>query len=194
MNFIDGETLQSTHTGNLDLLWLPKEAMPSHVLPVLSYTSLVSIKMLCDAGCKVSYNKEKCLIFYRNKLLWQGTHEPLTRFCILPLCPGTPPENLSVQTGTSKNKYTGNAYQITSKGDLIWYLRQCLLLPPKQRLIKVIWNNQLATFPGLTLKAVENYPPDSSPAIDKGHMKLQQNIIRTTQDKLNEKLNVIEIE
>ena len=118
----------------------------------------------------------------------------MTRFCILPLCPGTPPENISVQTSTAKNKYAGNAYQITSKGDLIWYLRQCLFLPPKQRLIKVIRNNQLATWPGLTATEVENCLPDSSPAIDKDHMKRQRKGIRTTQDKLNKKLNIIETE
>ena len=35
---------------------------------------------------------------------------------------------------------------------------------------------------------------DGSPATDKGHMKRQRKCIRTTQDTLNEKLDVIEME
>ena len=54
-----GKTLQYTHTGNLDLPWLSKEGTRAHVVLGLSNTSYVSIKMLCNAGCKVSYEKEK---------------------------------------------------------------------------------------------------------------------------------------
>ena len=58
MNFTDGETLQSTHTGNLDLPWFPEEATYEHVLPGLAHTSLVSIKILCDYGFKVLYKNK----------------------------------------------------------------------------------------------------------------------------------------
>ena len=37
---------------------------------------------------------------------------------------------------------------------------------------------------GLTETAAEKYHPDSSPATDKGHTKLQRKGIRTTQDKV----------
>ena len=103
----------------------------------------------------------------------QGTQEPLTRLWILPLNPRTPPENIPVYTSTAGTKYAENAYQITSKVDLIQYLHQYLLCPPKQTLVKAIQNNQLSTWPGLTKTVVDKYPPDSSSATDKFHMKRQ---------------------
>ena len=96
----DGKTLKYTYTGNLDLPWPPKASTRAHVVTGLSQTSSVSIKMLCDAY-KVSYNKEKCLILYNNTILWQGKQEPSTRFWILPLSTGTPPDNIPLHTSTS---------------------------------------------------------------------------------------------
>ena len=104
INFPYGETLQSTHTGNLDIVWIPKEATRSHIVPGLACTYLVSIKILCNAGWKVSYDKEKCLILYSNKLVWQVTREPLKILWILPLRPRTPPDNLPIQTSTANKK------------------------------------------------------------------------------------------
>ena len=80
----NGKTLQSTHTVNLYLSWLPKLATQAHVVPGISHTSLLSIKMLCNTVCKVSYDKDKCLILYNNKILLQGTRESSTIFWILP--------------------------------------------------------------------------------------------------------------
>ena len=47
---------------------------------------------------------------------------------------------------------------------------------------------------GLTITAVDKYLPDISPATDKGHMKRQRKFLRTTQDHMKEKLDVIEME
>jgi hypothetical protein len=53
-------------------------------------------------------------------------------------------------------------------------------------------NNQFPTWPGFTAKAVKQYLPESSPAIDKGHMKRQKQDIRSTKEKLHNKLEQIE--
>ena len=86
--------------------------------------------------------------------MWQGTQEPSTRLFILLLNPGTPTDNLSVQTSTAGTQYAGNAYQITSKVDLIRYLHRCIFCTPKQTIIKANQNKQLATWLGLTTTAV----------------------------------------
>ena len=126
--------------------------------------------------------------------MWQGTREPYTILWILPLNTRTPLDNLPVHTSTSGTQYADNAYQITSKGDLTRYLHRCLFYPPKQTLIKDIQNNQLTTWPGLTTTVVDKYLPDSSPATDKVYMKRQRKGLRTTQDTLKEKLEVIDME
>ena len=123
-----------------------------------------------------------------------GTREPWSRLCILPLNNRTPLDNMPVHTSISGTQYAFNAYQITSKVDLIRYLHQCLFYPPKWTLIKAIQNNQLKKCPGLTTNAVYTYLPYISPTTDKVHMKRQRKVLRTTQDTLKEKLEVIEIE
>ena len=53
-----GNTLQYKNTGNLYLPWITKAATQANVAPGPAHTSLVPINMLCDAGRKVSYDKE----------------------------------------------------------------------------------------------------------------------------------------
>ena len=69
---------------------------------------------------------------------------------------------------------------MTSKASLIQYLHQAAFSTPKTTLIKVLHNNQFAKWPGLTVKAVQKYLPDSVPATDKGHMKQKKQGIRST--------------
>ena len=45
-------TLRTTHEGLLPIPWLPKEARKAHVLHGLKHASPISIKTLCQAGCK----------------------------------------------------------------------------------------------------------------------------------------------
>ena len=85
-----------------------------------------------------------------------------------------------------------NAYQMTSKEELIRYLHQCLFCPPKSTLLKAIKNNQLETWPGLTEEAFQKYLPDSCLVTDKGHMKRQKKGIRSTKDKIKDALENIE--
>ena len=51
----DGGKLESTHECEIDNPQLPQAARKAHIVPGLAHTSLVSIKMLIDAGCFVTY-------------------------------------------------------------------------------------------------------------------------------------------
>ena len=59
INIPDGTQLKSTHTCEIDVPWLPKEARRAHIVPGMAHTSLISIKVLTDAGCKVVYDKHE---------------------------------------------------------------------------------------------------------------------------------------
>ena len=50
INLPDGETIQLTHTCKLEISWLPDESKIAHIVPGLVQSSLVSIKVLADAG------------------------------------------------------------------------------------------------------------------------------------------------
>jgi hypothetical protein len=175
INLPDGKTIVSTHTCRLNVPWLPKKAQEAHIVPGLAHASLISINILRDAGCKVTYDEHTCRVTYNKKLVWNGHREPNTGLWVLSLSPTqgpvhkTPPD-----AAATTNHVATNAYTMTSKESLIKYLHQCLFSPPKRTLIKAIQNNQFTTWPGLTANAVQQYLPDSSPATDKGHMKRQK--------------------
>ena len=85
INLPEGEQLKSTHTCELDIPWLPKAAREAHIVPGLMHTSLILIKTLCDAGCKVSYDDKKCKVYFKRKVVWHGGREPTTELWMLPL-------------------------------------------------------------------------------------------------------------
>ena len=122
--------------------------------------------------------------------MWTGTRECLTGLWVLTLRQDG--KITQKRTQTTDNHTANNAYQMTSKEDLIRYLHQCLFCPPKLTLLKAIKKNQLATWPGLTIEAVQKYLPDSCPATYKGHMKRQQKGIRSTKYKIKDALEKIE--
>ena len=67
-------------------------------------------------------------------------------------------------------QYANNTYAMTSKASLVQYLHQAAFSPPKATLLKALHNNQIVTWPVLTVKAVKKYLPESAPATDEGHM------------------------
>ena len=69
INLPDGETIKSTHTYKLAIPWLPDESKISHIVPGLVHSSLVSIKVLCDVGCKVIYEGHACYVYFNDKLV-----------------------------------------------------------------------------------------------------------------------------
>ena len=64
VNLPDGEQMKSIHARKLDLLWLPKKAREAHIVPGLTHTLLVLIKVLCDTGCRFIYDNQICNIFF----------------------------------------------------------------------------------------------------------------------------------
>ena len=175
INLPDGDCLTSTHTCTLDIPWLPNKAKEAHIVPGLSHAALISIKILCDAGCKVTYDDNECRIYYNKKVVWLGKREPQPGLWILTLTYNTrqpktttTADDYNIMDETHK-QYAHNAYEMISKASLIQYLHQVAFSPPKATILKSLHNNQFVTWPGLTVKAVNKYLPESSPATDKGH-------------------------
>ena len=52
----DGDTMVSTHMGDLDLSQLPQAAHRGHILPVIKH-SLIMVVKLCKTGCEVKFVK-----------------------------------------------------------------------------------------------------------------------------------------
>ena len=68
----DGNSVSSTHTCELDLPQLPKQARLGHIIPGLSKHSLLSVIKLCNAGCQVELKDIGATVKYRGKIVLQG--------------------------------------------------------------------------------------------------------------------------
>ena len=60
----DGDKISSTHTCELNVPSLPKGAQKAHIVPGLAHCSLVSIRVLCEEGCKVEYEGNFCKVYH----------------------------------------------------------------------------------------------------------------------------------
>ena len=82
----DVKELISTHECEIDNPDLPKAARKAHIVPGLAHTSLVSIKMLIDAGCFVTYG-QNVIVYHNKRVVWKGSREKITGLWVLPLKP-----------------------------------------------------------------------------------------------------------
>ena len=156
----DGGKLKSTHECEIDNPLLLKAATKAPIVPGLAHTSLVSIKILIDAGCFVTYGKN-VIVYYEEKVVWMGPRENLTGLWVLPI---KIKQNIITKRRKGIQKHTStNMYQISSREEIIKYLHQCLFCPPKSTLLKAIKNNQLAMWPGLTAEAVKKILANNMP-------------------------------
>jgi hypothetical protein len=174
----DGNIIQSTHIGNLNLPGLNEEATRAHIVPGLAHSSLLSVKQLCDNGCHVLFTKNDCKVFRQAELVLVGKRHPATGLWVVPT--NDKPINIKPQPFSSHSAH--NAYQTTSKAKLIQFLHQCAFSPPASTWIKAINNQQFASWPGLTADAVRKYLPDSTTTA-KGHLKKTLAGVRSTRPK-----------
>eukprot|EP00804_Cyclotella_cryptica_P011472 CCRYP_016407-RA/>CCRYP_016407-RA protein AED:0.68 eAED:0.37 QI:0/0/0/1/1/1/2/0/374 len=112
----DGEVIQSTHVGNLNLPGLGNSATLAHVVPGLTHSSLLSIKQLCDNGCHVIFTKQDCKVYRKAELMLVGKHHPATGLWVV----STNNRHISTKPPSAFASHAShNAYQTTSKAKLI---------------------------------------------------------------------------
>ncbi len=66
INFPDGKKVVSTHVCDINIPGLPT-MLTGHIVPSLKVVSLIGIRPLCKAGCKVVFDNEKCEVIFSNK-------------------------------------------------------------------------------------------------------------------------------
>ena len=92
INLPDGTKVKSTHTCNITIPGLPK-VLVGHVVPKLTIALLIGIRVLCDAGCKVLFTKNKCDVWYNGNIILCGKKDPSTDLWMLPI-------NTDIEEGT----------------------------------------------------------------------------------------------
>jgi hypothetical protein len=69
------------HTADLILSKLTPEAHLAHQLPDL-VNNLLTVSVLCDAGCKVFFHKTGCEVTLNRETILQGWHDPQITFSV----------------------------------------------------------------------------------------------------------------
>ena len=68
----DSTIIKSTHEGELPIPSLPKEFRKADIFPDLQDTCLVSVGMLCDAGCEARFLKDQCVVTLKDEVIMIG--------------------------------------------------------------------------------------------------------------------------
>ena len=166
----DGNKLRSTHTGLINVPRLPRSGRIGHVIPGLSRYSLVSVVVLCNAGCDVMFTKIDVTVKYRGRVTLTGRKCTRTGLWMAPLqdasshdgnstsirsitnVSGTPPKTHTGHThnshtnnesfGRQRTSHQANALIPTStKAELARYYHQCMGSPPKSALLRTLRNH-----------------------------------------------------
>jgi hypothetical protein len=71
INLPDGNKVMSTHVCNIHIPILPT-VLTGHIVPSLTNVSLIGIRPLCKAGCKVVFDNDKCKVMYNPNIILTG--------------------------------------------------------------------------------------------------------------------------
>jgi hypothetical protein len=111
INLPNGEIVHSTHTCDISIPGLPT-ILTGHIVPGLSMASLMGIRVLCKAGCKVIFTDTKCEVKYKNKVILHGIKDPTTDLWTLPITPtevkATGSHDVGKDQGDQKNLHPVN--------------------------------------------------------------------------------------
>ena len=137
----NGEWIETTHEGEIDIPGLPPAARRAHICPDLANMSLIGIKTLVDAGCEVLFSQDDCIVLYEGNIVWKGGRQARSGLWILPLSPGGVEEMTKLQVSPTKwanaveqlrqeaetrqtieEGQVNNAFHTTTKAELIKYL------------------------------------------------------------------------
>ena len=80
----DDNKVSLTHICDINIPGLPTILMGLIVLHI-TMASLIEIRILCKAGWKVGFDKEKCEVFYNNDFILLGYNDPATDLWTLPI-------------------------------------------------------------------------------------------------------------
>jgi hypothetical protein len=176
----DGNKIQSSHTCNLDIPWLPHEITAGHIVPKLTHTSLLATRQFCDHGCEVTFTKKVCKVTLGGKTVLQGPRDPHTKLWHLPINPTATQDPVPPNRPATNTAHIAmNAYTMPTKQQALKYIHQTLFCPPIPTLIAAIENDQLRTFPHLTVENVRKHL-EPSPATAKGRIRMNKKGIRST--------------
>jgi hypothetical protein len=77
ISLLNGKQFQSTHVCDIQIPGLPA-VLTGHIVSSLSIASLIGIRPLCKAGCKVIFDNKKCDVMFNGVVILRGFKDPST--------------------------------------------------------------------------------------------------------------------
>ena len=170
------QTIQATHTCELDQPQLPGGARTAHKFPHLAHP-LVSIGQLCDHGCSATFTAAEVRVTLHDQLVLHGHRDPSTNLWTIPL-QHTPPTSHSLHR-PSPTASANSAYHTTNLTDHVSFLHAACGYPVPSTWTQAIDRGHFATWPGLTSDIVRKHLPKSVATV-KGHLHQHRQNIRST--------------
>jgi len=84
INLPNGAKVRSIHECDVMYPGLPV-TLTGHIAPGLTISSLIGIRVLCEAGCNVTFNKNYCHIIYKGVIIMRGHKDLTTDLWLLPI-------------------------------------------------------------------------------------------------------------
>ena len=193
INLPDGRKVKSTHICDIAIPGL-STMLTGHIVPELKIASLIGIRPLCKAGCRVIFDDNKCDVEFNGEVILRGFKDPSTELWTLPITPAgmqsIPPQlapvcprvthpNTTIHNGVNLASFT---HSVCTRANGVKFAHQSLCSPSISTLLKAVRKGFLQGCPNMTEKLILKYL-NPSPATTKGHMKRARHGIKSTQKR-----------
>ncbi len=151
-----------------------------HIVPSIQSNSLLSKAKFAEAGYITVFDNKEVNIYEAHnttsKVSWaailQGWFDKTANLWRIPLIPvilnsntdtvliNKPPTEFLPDCPPAIEAIH-NVYKLKTQPELVWYLHACMGFPTEPSWIEAIKNRQYASWPGLTIKAMAKYFPES---------------------------------
>ena len=175
----------TTKTLQLILNKLPQQAREAHLAPTIT-NNLVSVSVLCDAGCEVYFHSHGCEVTFNGETIirgWRDLRSNMWRISLTPdggnnIIPEDDIENIT--TNVPMPKFFANSiYECETTGQLITFYHATMGYPVVSTWCKAIDAGYFRGWPGLTSKRVRKFIKVVSET-KMGHMDQRRTGIRST--------------
>jgi hypothetical protein len=138
----NGDTMDSSHTAELNIPELKAAASVAHVFPGMANHSLLLVGQLCNEGYIVTFRNDSVTICDPKEFqILSGARDLDTGLWRI---------NLRKDDQQVQHPVANNVYELRNTGALVHYLHKALFSPTKSALLQAVKDRHLITWPGLT--------------------------------------------
>jgi hypothetical protein len=175
---LNGATMESSHTAELDIPELNDAASKAHVSPGMDNHSLLSVRQLFDEGYIVTFKQAAVTICDPdNSQILSGPRDLNTGLWRI---------NLKHTNSHIPEPIANTLYELHNTGALVHYLHKALFSPTKSAMLQAVKDVHLITWPGVTEDDINKHlklTPDTA----MGHINQRRQNIRSTSKEPVEK-------